>query len=160
MSSWSWFCLSLFGGGFAFWISDVIIPALDRNEQRVAVTIACPVILALFCLFILRLRKADPSGPSTAIFALIGVWVMAPWFTMLAQTVRGSGFRAGFEPKELFDLLFSSVLPTEIFEMATLEGTALALSLGTAAMIAFYLTLERSRWIVPPSVWAALKRRS
>lgn len=34
MSSWKWFLLSLFGGGIAFWIPDVVIPALDRNEQE------------------------------------------------------------------------------------------------------------------------------
>ena len=70
MSSWKWFLLSLFGGGIAFWIPDVVIPAFDRNEQGYAVTAACPIVLILFYVAALRLRKGEPSGPSTAVFAI------------------------------------------------------------------------------------------
>jgi len=57
MSPWKWFWLSFLGGGFAFWIPDVIIPSLDRNEQGIAVTIACPIALLLIYLGILHIRK-------------------------------------------------------------------------------------------------------
>jgi hypothetical protein len=72
MSSWKWFWLSLLGGGVAFWMPDVVIPALDPNEQGVAVTVLCPIVLILFYAAVLRLRRAERSGPSTAIFAIIG----------------------------------------------------------------------------------------
>src|SRR5437667_8459460 len=91
MSSWKWFLLSLFGGGIAFWIPDVVIPALDRNEQGVLVTFACPALLILFYVAVLRLRKAERSGPSTAIFAVCGMWLLALSFTLLAQEVRAHG---------------------------------------------------------------------
>jgi hypothetical protein len=73
MSSWKWLLLSFFGGAVAFWISDLIIPAWDGNEQRGAVTIACPIVLMLFYAVVLRLRKAEQSGPSTATFAIGGM---------------------------------------------------------------------------------------
>jgi hypothetical protein len=87
-SPWKWFWLSFLGGGVAFWIPDVIIRPLDRNKQVLAVTIACPCTLLLVYVIVLRIRKLEPSGPSTAIFALCGTWVLAPAFTLMAQWVR------------------------------------------------------------------------
>jgi hypothetical protein len=159
MSSWKWIWLSFLGGGTAFWISDVVIPALDPNEQGVAATVACPIVLIVFYTAMLRLRRADRSGPSTAIFALLGIWVLGEWFMMLAQTFRGSGFKAGFEWRELGYLLVSSFKPMEVHEMAALEGNLIALWLGTMAMLICHLAFELSRWIIPPSLWATLKPR-
>ncbi len=159
MSSWKWFWVSFLGGGIAFWISDVIIPALNPNEQRGAVTVVCPVVLLLFYGVTLRVRRADRGGPSTAIFAICGMWVLALWFTMLAQTVRGNGFRGAFGWGDFGYLLVSSFLPTRIFEFVSLEGTAIALVVGTLAMIICHLMFERTRWIIPVSIWTALRLR-
>ena len=157
MSSWKWFWLSLLLGGIVFWIPDVIIPALDPNEQRIAVTFACPAALILFYVAVLRRRRTEGSGPSTAIFALIGIWLLGTPFMMLAQTARGSGFRAGFKWGEIVYLLVSGLLPTQVFDMSTLEGSLIAIMLGTMAMIMCHLLFETTRWIVPPSLRAALK---
>jgi hypothetical protein len=62
MSSWKWFLLSLFGCGIASWIPDVVIPALDRNEQGGLVTFACPALLILFYMAVLRIRKTERIG--------------------------------------------------------------------------------------------------
>src|SRR5437588_6968755 len=91
MSSWKWFLLSFFGGGIAFWIPDLVIPALDRNEQGYARTVVCPALLILFYVIVLRLRKAQRSGPSTAICALCGMWLFAVPFVFLAQEIRSQG---------------------------------------------------------------------
>ena len=159
MSSWKWFLLSFFGGGTLFWISDVIMPLLDPNEQRGKVTIACPIVLILFYTAVLRLRKAERSGPSTAFFAIFGMWILAIPFTLLAQTVRSHG-GIGFGWDEFGYVLVSSFLPTRTLEMVTLEGSIIALWLGTATMIICHLVFERARWIVPPSLRAALRRRA
>ena len=155
MSSWKWFLLSFFGGGIAFWISDLIIPALDRTEQRGAVTIACPIVLILFYSLPLRIRKGDRTGPSTAIFAILGMWVLALSFTELAQDIRSESF-SGFSWGDLGFLVVSSFLPTRVFVLVTLEGSIVALLLGTVAMIVCHLLFEMERWIIPPSLWAAL----
>jgi hypothetical protein len=157
MSSWKWFLPSLFGGGIAFWIPDVVIPALDRNEQGVLVTFACPALLILFYVAVLRLRKAERSGPSTAIFAICGMWLLAISFTLLAQEVRARG--GGYTWGDLGYVLVSSFLPMRIVEFVTLEGSIVALCIGTIAMVICHVVFERTRWIVPPSLWAAFKLR-
>jgi hypothetical protein len=159
MSSWKWFLLSFFGAGTFFWISDVMMPLFDPNEQRGRVTIVCPFVLILFYAAVFRLRKAQRLGPSTAIFAICGMWVLAIPFTLLAQTARSHG-GMGFGWDEIGYVLVSSFLPTRIVEFVTLEGSIIALWVGTAAMIICHLAFERGRWIVPPSLWAAFHRRT
>jgi hypothetical protein len=159
MSSLRWLLLSVFGGGIAFWIPDVLVPALDHSEQGYAVTAACPIALILFYVALLRRRREDRFGPSTAIFALCGIWVLALSFAMLAQTVRGNGFSGGAWTWGDFGyLLVSSFLPTRVVEFLTLEGSIIAVWLGTIAMIICHFAFERGRWIVPPSLWPALNR--
>jgi hypothetical protein len=158
MASWKWFWLSLLGGGVVFWIPDLIIRPLDRNEQVLAVTIACPSTLLLVYVTVLRIRKLEPSGPSTAIFALCGTWVLAPSFILMAQWVRSQEGLGEFTWGDFGYLLLSSFLPTHIFMAAALEGSLFALVIGTVAMIICHLAFERTRWIVPPSLWAALHR--
>jgi hypothetical protein len=150
---------SFFGGGIAFWISDVLIPALDRNEKGYAASILCPLVLILFYVVVLRLRSAERSGPSTAIFAISGMWVLALPFITLAQTVRGNGFMGGnWSWGDFSYLLVSSFVPTRIVEFVMLEGSIIALGIGTTAMIICHFAFERTRWIVPPGLWAALRR--
>ena len=156
MSSWKWFLLSFFGCGIAFWIPDLIIAALDRTDQGWAVTIACPIVLILFYSLLLRIRKGDRTGPSTAIFAILGMWVLALSFTELAQDIRSESF-SGFSWGDLGFLVVSSFLPTRVFELVTLEGSIVALLLGTVAMIVCHLLFEMERWIIPPSLWAVLR---
>ncbi len=157
MSSWKWFLLSFFGGGIAFWIPDLIIPALDRTEQGGAVTIACPIVLILFYSLLLGIRKGDRTGPSTAIFAILGMWVLALSFTMLAQEIRSEQGLGEFTWGDLGFLVVSSFLPTRVFVLVTLEGSIVALLLGTVAMIVCHLLFEMERWIIPPSLWAVLR---
>jgi hypothetical protein len=156
MSPWKWFWLSFLGGGVAFWIPDVIIRALDRNEQGLAVTIACPTLLILFYAAVLHIRKLKRFGPSTAIFALCGTWVLAPWFMLVAQWVRSQEGLGEFTWGDIGYLLVSSFLPTRIFVASALEGSLFALVIGTIAMVIGHLRYERERWIIPPSLWAAL----
>ncbi len=157
MSSWKWFLLSFFGGGVALWITDVVVAAVKPNDQGYAVTIVSPAVLILFYLAVLRLRKADRSGPSTAIFAICGMWVFAILFIMLAQAVR-DGFKSGIDGDVgyLAYLFVSSFIPTRIFWLVTFEGSIFALLIGTVAMLICHFAFERSRWIFPPNLWAAL----
>jgi hypothetical protein len=155
MSSWKWFLLSLFGGGIAFWIPDVITPALGPNEQVLAVTIACPTLLILIYAFVLHVRKPERSGPSTAILALCGIWVLAPSFTLVAQWVRSQEGLGEFTWGDFGYLLVSSILPTRIFMATALEGSLFALLIGTIAMVICHFRYEETRWIIPPGLWGA-----
>ena len=161
MSSLKWFLLSFFGGGTAFWISDVVVNALDPNQQGYAVTVLCPMSLILFYVGMLRIRRKGQSGPSTAIFVICGVWTLAIFFMMLAQTNRGSGFRSAFEgagdPGFIAYLLESSFIPTRVFLFAAMEGSVIALLLGTLAMLLCHIKFESTRWIIPPGLIAILR---
>jgi hypothetical protein len=109
MSSSKWLLLSFFGGGIAFWISDLIIPAEDRNEQGYAVTVACPIVLILFYVAALRLRKRGRSGPATAIFAIFGTWILALSFALPAVEDSRGAILAIFSSQAFCppDLLYS-----------------------------------------------------
>jgi hypothetical protein len=159
MSSLRWLLLSFFRGGIAFWLPGIVIPALARKEQGYAVTVACPIVLILFYVVVLRRRKEDRSGPSTAIFAICGMWMLARKFVTLAQTIRGNGFSGGAWTRgDLGYLLVSSFLPARVVELVTLEGSIIALWLGTFALIICHLAFERGRWIVSPMLWPAANR--
>ncbi len=125
-----------------------------RNEQGYAVTVACPALLIVFYVVVLRLRKAERSGPSTAIFAVCGMWVLALSFTTLSQWIRSEA-GIGFEWRELGYLLVYSFMPIRILEVMTLGGNIFALILGTLAMVNCHVIFERSRWIIPPFLLSA-----
>ena len=148
--------LSFFGGGIAFWISDVVIPAFDPNEQRAAVTVACPLVLIVFYVAVMRLRRAERPGPSTAIFAICGMWVLALSFTMLAQEIRSEQGLGEFTWGDLGFLVVSSFLPTRTFLFVGLEGSLIALLVSTVTMVICHFAFEIDRWIVPPSLWGGL----
>ena len=137
MPSWRWFLLSFLGGGIAFWIPNILIPALNLKEQGYAVTAMCPIVLILFYVAVLRLRNGERSGPSTAMFAMFGTWVLALSFFLLAQRVR-RGEWPGFG--------------WEIVLLVMLGGSIIALWLETVAMVICHVAFERTRWIVPPSL--------
>lgn len=153
--------VSFLGGATAFWISDVIVNDLDPNQQGYAVTVLCPVALGLFYALMLRLRKADRSGPSTAIFSVCGMWVLAIWFALLAQSIRGSGFREAFtgvgDPRFIGYLIVSSFLPSRIFLFITMEGNIIALLIGTIAMLTCHFAFESTRWVLPPRVLSVFR---
>jgi len=92
-------------------------------------------------------------------FSLIGVWVLGPLFMMLGQAVRSGGILAEFYWRDTGKLVLVGFLPTWTFEWSALEGSRIALVLGTIAMIICHLIEERARWIIPPSLWAAVKLR-
>jgi hypothetical protein len=126
------------------------------SRQRGAVTIACPVVLLLFYAVLIRIRRTERTGPSTAIFAILGMWILALPFTTLAQWVR-SKEGLGMEWGDVGYVFISSFLPTRVAELVTLEGSIFALWIATVAMVICHLTLEIDRRIVPPSLWAAIR---
>jgi hypothetical protein len=157
MSSWKSLLLSFFGGAIAFWSPYLIVEALYPNEQGYAMTLACSTLLILFYIFVLRLRKAERSGPSTAIFALCGIWILALLFLLLPLWVRPQNGIA-FDWRKLGYVLLSSFMPLRILQLVTFGGNLFAFMIGTLAMISCHAIFERPRWILPPSLSAALHR--
>lgn len=157
MSSWKWFLVSFLGGAAAFWAPDMLLKALylgpNTPTTDAALTVACPAAAVLFFAFVRRRRIPELGGPSTALFALVGFWLFALLFIMLARTFQGGGFRdAPFEWRLIGFFVTSSLIPTRTFFFSMLDGSAGGLILGTAAMIICYFRFERRRWIIPPAV--------
>jgi len=62
------------------------------------------------------------------------MWVLALTFTELAQDIRSESF-SGFSWGDLGFLVVSSFMPNRIVELVALEGSIVALVIGTVAMI-------------------------
>jgi hypothetical protein len=52
------------------------------------VKVGCPALLILFYVAVLRLRKAECSGPFTAMFAICGMWASALSRSMSSASLR------------------------------------------------------------------------
>jgi hypothetical protein len=95
-------------------------------------------------------------SPGFPLFAMCGIWILALSFTLLAQRIRG-GSGGEFGLGDFGYIFVSSFVPTRIIEFLALEGSVLALAIGTAAMIVCQIKFERNRWIIPPGVWAVVR---
>lgn len=85
--------------------------------------------------------------------------MLAIWFMMLAQSIRGSGLGGAFEGVDrgfLGYLVESSFIPTRIFIFAVMEGSVVALVIGTLSMLVCHFTFESTRWVIPPSISSIL----
>src|SRR5438874_11481522 len=100
--------LELFWRRHCFRIPDLVIPALNRTEGGGAVTFACPALLVVFYMILRRLRRPERLGPSVAIFAIGGMWVLALSFTLLAQWIRSEEGLGRFTWGDIGYLLVSS----------------------------------------------------
>ena len=157
MSSSKWWWINFLAGATAFWVPDLVVtplfPGSNTPGIEAVLTCVCPGGFTLFYALVLRGRRTERGGPSTAIFSLLGIWVLAQIFMMLAQTIRGSGFRAFVWNWSVISyFLLSTLIPTRTFEFSMLEGSAGGLILGTLAAIIFHYRFERDRWIIPPGV--------
>jgi hypothetical protein len=78
--------------------------------------------------------------------------------TMLAQPVRSNGFVGEACTWGDFGyLLVASFFSWRIVEFVTLEGSIIAFWVGTVAMFICHIAFERTRWVVPPNLFAAFK---
>jgi hypothetical protein len=85
------------------------------------------------------------------------MWILALSFVLLAQKIRSEKGLVGFNSGDWGYLLLSSFMPTRIFMFVGFEGSIFALLLGTVAMIICHFKFESARWIIPPSLRAALR---
>ncbi len=162
MSSYKWFAASFLGGATAFWLPDLLMKALYRGANtpliEAALTLACPSSLVLFYFYLVHHRRSEAEGLSTAVFALFGIWLLSLTFMTLSRTFGGGGFRDfPFDWILIRYYLVSSLIPTRVFLLSMLDGTAAGLVLGTIAMIVCHFRFERGHWIIPPVLLSALR---
>jgi len=125
-----------------FWLPNVAVSGLWPRTSAGApywydygiplITIACPAALAL--LISLRNRNARTGRPKrfplTA--ALVGIWALAPGFTLLTLAVRSSD-----------DVLLLAAMivrhPIAAYMMVVAQGAIYALFVATVMLVGMYL---------------------
>jgi hypothetical protein len=137
-------------GGLSFWVPDIaIIRHVTWRESWPDVTLACPVALLLFYL-VAMLYKKGKAGPSASMFALFGIWLLAPWLMRLAADwASGKQAFQGMELADYLYLVFLSFFPPLTFWHSAMQGSGYALMLATIIMPVCHCLFETGRWIVP-----------
>jgi len=143
--------LSFFGGAASFWIPDVIVFNLCKSQYGfVWMTGLCPIAGLGFYAWILRRRaRGIPSGPSSALLELLGIWVLAPWFMVLASKLQPGPHDTW--PAAMYGfVLLVMVFPPYTFFFSTANGSGYALILITLVLPFLHCRKELGQWIVPP----------
>jgi len=117
------------------------------------------VLAAAYTTMLLR-RGRFKAGPSLAIFSLLAVWVLAPWFMALAARLQSNAAVTNTYLEEWPALLEISLCPPLTMYFGIMQGSIGGLLAATFLMLIAHRTLERGRWIIPPQVRMWLKRSS
>lgn len=142
--------LNVILGGAFFWAPVVLLLSrpLESKGGFIMVTFTCPLALVGFYSVALSRRRGRSGGPSSALFALLGVWVIGPWFMALAGTLAGGpGLH---NVTDYIPLLLMSVCPPLTLYLSFMQGNAFALILATILMLVCHRVFERGRWLIPP----------
>ena len=148
---------SLFIGGAVFWAPTVVLlpPTTSENTWIITVSLLSPAALLSYCWLAIRFRKGTDGGPSSCLFALVGVWLSGPLFMMVAAALRTPQIVGDFSVLEYVYIGLLSLFPGYTLYMAAAQGSGYGIVLGTILAIIGYIALEKDRWLIPP----ALKRR-
>jgi hypothetical protein len=147
-----WFALaSTIVSGASFWAPNVALFPHIRSMDSffVEVTFACPAaLLATYALVVWLRGRHATSGPFSALFGLIGVWVTGPWLMALAGNLAGA--RGLHKLSDYAPFLLMSVCPPLTFYFAFMQGNIFALILATILMPVCHRLFEKGRWLIPP----------
>ncbi|HEV8589237.1 MAG TPA: hypothetical protein VGQ72_10215 [Pyrinomonadaceae bacterium] len=143
-------------GGLTFWLPDALLHLWKIDDIRI-LTPLLPLSLAIcyWVVFVVWMNRA--SGPSVALFMLIGLWELGPLFMMIGATPYGGGF--AMPSDAIKGIFFSMLLPIYTFIMSGYDQSLLALLIATILLILFRVKFEKHVWLIPPSIWARLRRR-
>ncbi|MFI5109042.1 MAG: hypothetical protein ACHP78_09380 [Terriglobales bacterium] len=119
------------------------------NTFFVEITFACPLaLLGVYGIAIWYRNRYERSGPSSALFGLIGVWVIGPWLMALAGILAGGpGFH---KVTDYMPFLWMSLCPPLTLYLSSMQGNVFALILATVLMPVCHRVFEKQRWLVPP----------
>jgi hypothetical protein len=142
--------ISFFCGGISFWLADVaLFVAFNRSDSMwVWMTIACPAMALLFYCWIFR-RREGAVGPSSALYQLLGIWMLAPCFMTVAAFLA-PGSRPGLTVGELEFLVLATLFPIWTLPLSAMQGSGYGLILITLALLVFHIRNESHRWLIPP----------
>lgn len=150
-----WLALaSVMIGGISFWIPNVLLLPRMKSMSSffVEITFACPLaLLAVYgvATWYRNRHEHAQSGPSSALFGLIGVWLIGPWLMGLAGTLAGG---PGFHKiNDYTPFLWMSLCPPLTLYFSSMQGNVFALVMATVLMPVCHRMFEKGRWVIPPS---------
>jgi hypothetical protein len=137
-------------GALSFWLADVaLFVAFNSPDSRWPwMTIACPTMALLFYRGIFRRRKGDAAGPSSALYQLLGIWMLAPCFMTVAAFLA-PGSRPALTIGELKFLVLATLFPIWTLPASAMQGSGYGLVLITIALLTFHIRNESHRWLIP-----------
>lgn len=149
-----WLALaSVLISGITFWTPNVFLLSRMKSMSSffVEITFACPLALLVVygvATWYRKKHEGNHDGPSLALFALIGVWLIGPWLMGLAGTLAGG---PGFHKiSDYIPLLWMSLCPPLTFYFSSMQGNVLALILVTVLMPVCHHRFEKGHWLIPP----------
>ena len=115
-------------GGASFWTLTTVIEVLTRRELNLAVGTLVPLAGFLPAYFLVRQRS---HLRNTALWMLVGVFVLGPLYWMVGRTAFSGGFTQPTGWESLLLLVVAFLFPPTMFVLAGYEGTLFALLLVT-----------------------------
>ena len=152
MKSFGYVLANLAIGGAVFWAPAILLfpPTTSDRTWWITASFASPVALLIFCRVATRYRKVTVGGPSSCLFALVGIWLMGPWFMTLAAALRTPEIIRGMTLVDYAYLGLMSVFPPYTLYLSAAQGSGYALVLATILMPVCHHLFERHRWLIPP----------
>lgn len=140
---------SLLLGGISFWAPTLVLSPPTTSERTFWITASwtSPVVLLIFCAAAVRYRKGRAGGPSSCLFALVGVWLTGPWLMALAAALRTP---IKMHLADYAQLCLMTVFPPYTLFLSAAQGSGYGLILATVLMPLCHLRVEKDRWFIPP----------
>jgi hypothetical protein len=136
--------------GFSFWLPSIIVHAIRGNQFGsgpfdIIVVIVLPAVTAVLALgALLRRRPEGFSRYSTALWLLLGIWMLGSLCTMIGASFSGGGFT---QPGTWRMVLLGTVTVVPFTFMAsTYDGTLGALGIVTICLFVIAIKDLAIRW--------------
>ena len=152
MKSLGFVFASLVLGPVLFWAPTLVLCPPTTSEETFWVTASWtpPLLLLIFCGAAVWYRKGRIGGPSSCLFALVGVWLTGPWFMALAADLRTPEIVRGTTLADYAWLCLMSVFPPFTLYLSAAQGSAYGLVLATLLLPVCHCIFEEGRWFIPP----------
>lgn len=141
-------------GAVAFWLPDILLSAYRANSLLLFTVVPTFGFLAVY--HIAKDLRPSTSKPSTAIFMMIGVWLLASTAMMISASFSKGGFAQGIV--DTLGVVVLGLIPPYTLIMTAYDGSLLALLITTCLAVGAHFLFELDHWIVPPSLRTRLKR--
>lgn len=142
---------SLIVGGLAFWIPEIVLlHSITSESAWLPASFVGPTVLLALYLVAVRCRRNISAGPSSALFAIAGVWATAPWLMLVGASVQTPGMFHNMRFIDYAYLCLMSIFPPLTLWTSAMDGSAYGLILVTILMPICHVLLEKQRWLIPP----------